>query len=68
MSGFLNKREVIRLTGEREKSAQIAWLKREMPGQYRINACGEPVISWSVIDQPGQRISGTWSPDFSRIG
>lgn len=48
-SGFLDDSDLVRLTGRRAKSRQIAWLKDErIP--FRVNATGHPVVTWSAVE------------------
>lgn len=48
-TGFLDDPDLIRLTGRRSKSRQIAWLRSEgIP--FRINATGHPVVTWAAVE------------------
>lgn len=64
---FLSDRQVRRLTGENEKSAQIRWLVAQGVRHW-VNAAGKPIVPVSEIEAPGTRATAPgWSPDFSRM-
>lgn len=60
---FLTDEHLIRFTGRKTKSKQIAWLRKEgIP--FRINATGHPVVTRAVVegrDQEKERQRG-WTP------
>ena len=61
---FLENDELVKLTGRRFKSHQIAWLRKQaIP--FRISATGHPVVTRSAIDtaanQAGPVRTG-WTP------
>lgn len=46
---FLTKDELVTLTGRKNKSNQIEWLRREaIP--FRVNATGHPVVTKAAIE------------------
>jgi hypothetical protein len=48
-SMFLTKDELVTLTGRKNKSNQIEWLRREaIP--FRVNATGHPVVTKAAIE------------------
>ena len=67
MSDFLTDAHIRKLTGLREKAAQIGWLKANGVRHF-VNAAGKPVVPWSAIDAPGSNYTVTgWTPDFSQL-
>jgi hypothetical protein len=65
---FLTDRQIIRLTGLREKSAQVKWLVDHQIRHW-VNAAEKPVVPCSAIDAPWkpEPSAATWSPDFSKL-
>lgn len=65
---FLTDAQVTRLTGEREKGAQIGWLKANGVRHW-VNAQGKAVVPVSAIDAPWKppEEQPGWSPDFSGV-
>lgn len=60
---FLDDAELVKLTGRKLKSHQIAWLRREGLA-FRVNATGHPVVLRSTVDQraPVQAVQQGWKP------
>ncbi|HQR98106.1 MULTISPECIES: DUF4224 domain-containing protein [unclassified Polaromonas] len=60
---FLEDAELMRLTGRKLKSHQIAWLRKEGLA-FRVNATGHPVVLRSTVDQraPLQAVPQSWKP------
>lgn len=65
---FLTDRQVRRLTGELNKTAQISWLESNRIRHW-INAAGKPIVPCSEIATPGAMplAAGGWTPDFSKV-
>lgn len=62
---FLSDAGLVRLTGRRQKSQQIAQL-RKMGVTFFINASGHPVVSRSVIDgAKREKAAPTWTPTWA---
>jgi hypothetical protein len=58
---FLEDLDLVRLTGRRQKSRQIEWLRSEgIP--FRVNATGHPVVLWSVLVDRSENIVEGWAP------
>jgi Domain of unknown function (DUF4224) len=64
-TGFLSELELIKLTGRRMKSRQIAWL-RVQGIAFRINATGHPVVTWATVEGRQEQLPAqnapTWEP------
>lgn len=46
---LLDEAALARLTGRRQKSRQIQWLRAEgLP--FRVNATGHPVVTWAAVE------------------
>jgi hypothetical protein len=46
---LLDEAALARLTGRRQKSRQIEWLRAEgLP--FRVNATGHPVVTWAAVE------------------
>lgn len=46
---LLDDAALARLTGRRQKSRQIEWLRTEgLP--FRVNATGHPVVTWAAVE------------------
>jgi hypothetical protein len=66
---FLSPDEVATLTGRRQKSRQVAELRR-MGVAFRINAAGRPVVVRSAVE--GRQATAaepraTWTPRLATI-
>ena len=60
-SPFLEDPDLMRLTGRRQKSRQIEWLRSEgIP--FRVNATGHPVVLWSALEDRNTRVDERWAP------
>lgn len=64
---FLEDPDLVRLTGRRWKSKQIAWLRAEgIP--FHVTATGHPAVTWAAVEgrqQPApaeQPQPRKWSP------
>ncbi len=64
---FLEEADVIKLTGFRQKSRQIAQLRKAgIP--FTVNASGHPVVSWATVE--GRKDAATepktaWRPKWA---
>jgi hypothetical protein len=67
VSGLLDDAALVKLTGRRMKSRQIAWL-RDQGIPFRVNATGHPVVTWAAVEgQPHTQAAAApapkrWSP------
>lgn len=60
---FLTKDELVTLTGRKNKSNQIEWLRRSgIP--FRVNATGHPVVTKAAIEgrAEAQHTDRKWTP------
>ena len=58
---FLDDPSLRRLTGRRQKSRQIEWLRTEgIP--FRISATGHPVVLWTALENKPARSNDRWTP------
>ncbi|OAK66079.1 hypothetical protein A3K87_09955 [Variovorax paradoxus] len=62
---FLTDQELVRLTGYKIKSRQIAWLRSEaIP--FRVSATGHPVVTRVAIEKPTRQepapLAEPWVP------
>lgn len=48
-SGFLSDEDLHRLTGRRQKTRQIEWL-RGAGVPFRVSATGHPVVTWAAVE------------------
>lgn len=63
MTMFLEDDELVRLTGRRIKSLQIAWLKQEaIP--FRVSATAHPVVVRTVVEgkRAEPQAQNGWTP------
>jgi hypothetical protein len=63
-SGFLSEPDLVKLTGWRMKSRQIAWL-RASGIAFHINATGHPIVTWAAVEgkpAPAAQNRPTWQP------
>ncbi len=61
VDAFLDEPHLARLTGRRQKSRQIEWLRNErIP--FRINATGHPVVAWDALNGRQGQTSAAWTP------
>lgn len=70
MSIFLNPDDVAVLTGKKNKSGQIAWLRSEGFIFY-VNAAGRPVVPKSAVESKSgvtQPLDQTWVPNVLKHG
>lgn len=61
---FLNRDEVVTLTGRKSKGHQIAAL-RKMGLPFFVNACGHPVVTRYAVEgrpKPAEPQALAWSP------
>jgi hypothetical protein len=61
VASFLDDLALKRLTGRRQKSRQIEWLRSEgIP--FRISATGHPVVLWAALESKSARFNDRWTP------
>ncbi len=46
---LLGDADLVQLTGRKQKSRQIEWL-RDAGIPFRINATGHPVVTWTAVE------------------
>ena len=63
---FLDDPDLQRLTGRRQKSRQIAWLRSErIP--FRISATGHPVVLWTALENKNLKANEGWRPKVLEV-
>lgn len=66
MNGFLDAAELVKLTGAKRRSGQIAFLRARRI-RHRINGLGEPVVAWRWLDAGADVIEFPMRPNFEAI-
>jgi hypothetical protein len=62
---FLDPEQLVKLTDRRQKSAQIAQL-RKMGIPFFVNASGHPVVTESSLEgKKKEPVSKSWSPSWA---
>lgn len=65
---FIDSEQLIQLTGRKNKSHQIAWLRGSgLP--YRVNATGHPVVTRLAVEgrTPELIVEATWAPQVLKF-
>lgn len=65
---FINSEQLIQLTGRKNKSLQIAWLRAEGIN-FRVNATGHPVVTCTTIEGRTHEptVEAGWAPQVLKF-